>query len=305
VPISLNFLKGNEMKRSRILSRLFAVGQTLVLAIAMVGLQHGVAAHADSSFTLTAPTQTHTAPVLNWTPVEGSDHYVVYKNARKYRIVNNPSTTFRDNLATEGTYTYYVLTYMSDGTTVSSNTVTVVYDPVPPTITASVDPQPNGYGWNTSDVTVSFTCNDDMTGVAFCSSPVTVTDEVLGDSILGTALDGAGNVTYVQIIVNIDKGAPEESNLQASIVASSDTLQANVSVDATDAQSGVLGSEFYIDTDPGVGNGTPMYYNPDDGTVSTQADVTGLSAGTHTVYVRTQDVAGNWSDPISTDVVVE
>jgi hypothetical protein len=55
--------------------------------------------------------------------------------------------------------------------------------------------------------------------------------------------------------------------------------------------------EYFIDTDPGFGSGTPL-------TIASSADLTNLSfdlniaslpGGTHRLYVRSRDQAGNWS----------
>lgn len=58
----------------------------------------------------------------------------------------------------------------------------------------------------------------------------------------------------------------------------------------------VSNAEYFIDTDPGVGNGTSIVFG--DGSLSTQIlniDSTGLSDGDHIFYVRVQDVNGDWS----------
>ncbi len=81
-------------------------------------------------------------------------------------------------------------------------------DVVPPAITASVSPAPNGAGWHASDATVSFTCTDETSGVAICPSPVVVTAEGAGQVVAGTAVDRAGNSTTTSASVNLDKTPP-------------------------------------------------------------------------------------------------
>jgi len=63
----------------------------------------------------------------------------------------------------------------------------------PPTITAAVTPAPNAAGWNNSDATVTFTCNDATAGIAICPPPQIVIAEGANQIITGTAKDLAGN----------------------------------------------------------------------------------------------------------------
>ncbi len=78
----------------------------------------------------------------------------------------------------------------------------------PPTITASASPQPNAAGWNKTNVTVTFTCNDANSGIASCTSPVTVSTEGANQVVTGTATDRAGNTATTSVTVNLDKTAP-------------------------------------------------------------------------------------------------
>ncbi len=76
-----------------------------------------------------------------------------------------------------------------------------------PSITSAQNPAANPDGWNKSNVTVSFACGDNLSGVASCTTPETVTAE--GDStITGTAIDNAGRSNSVDRTVRIDKTAP-------------------------------------------------------------------------------------------------
>src|SRR5215831_7849110 len=62
----------------------------------------------------------------------------------------------------------------------ASTSVTVNLDKTPPLISAVTSPAPNGARWNKSTVTVSFSCNDTLSGVSICPSPVTVSGEGAG-----------------------------------------------------------------------------------------------------------------------------
>src|SRR6266478_4031843 len=81
-------------------------------------------------------------------------------------------------------------------------------DNEPPTITAKASPAPNAAGWNNTNVTVTFTCSDAISGVASCPSPQTVTAEGANQVISGTATDNAGNTASTSIKLNIDKTPP-------------------------------------------------------------------------------------------------
>jgi len=81
-------------------------------------------------------------------------------------------------------------------------------DNEPPVITAVDTPQPNANGWNNSDVTVHFDCEDGISGISSCPTPVTVTNETIGQVISGTAMDRAGNTATASVTVRLDKTPP-------------------------------------------------------------------------------------------------
>lgn len=78
----------------------------------------------------------------------------------------------------------------------------------PPLITANVSPAPNATGWNNTNVTVTFNCSDQTSGVANCPAPQTVATEGANQVISGTATDKAGNIASASVMVNLDKTPP-------------------------------------------------------------------------------------------------
>ena len=77
-----------------------------------------------------------------------------------------------------------------------------------PTITATVDPQPNDNGWNNTDVAVNFICSDMLSGISICPDPVPVTSEGENQVVTGIATDNANNSATVSVSVNIDMTPP-------------------------------------------------------------------------------------------------
>ena len=91
-------------------------------------------------------------------------------------------------------------------------TITVVsLDTTAPAISGQRTPAANGYGWNNTDVVVSFTCSDNAggSGVDTVTAPVTLSGNGAGQSVNGTCTDKAGNSASTTVGgVNIDKVAP-------------------------------------------------------------------------------------------------
>lgn len=103
------------------------------------------------------------------------------------------------------------------------------------------------------------------------------------------------------VLIQPDVVPPTVTNLTLSKTSVRTGTTITITANASDALSGVKVGEFYVDSDPGAGNGTSMAYS--NGQVSAQYTVN-LSSGTHTVYVRAKDKAGNWSATISTTLQV-
>lgn len=91
---------------------------------------------------------------------------------------------------------------------VGTGSVIVKLDKDAPTITANRTPAANAAGWNNSDVTVSFTTGDALSGVA--SDPAAkILGEGAGQSHTGTVTDVAGNTATATVSdINVDKTDP-------------------------------------------------------------------------------------------------
>ncbi|MBL7872955.1 MAG: gliding motility-associated C-terminal domain-containing protein [Cyclobacteriaceae bacterium] len=60
----------------------------------------------------------------------------------------------------------------------------------------------------------------------------------------------------------------------------------------------ILKAEYFFDTDPGNGNGTPITFTPTGGTVvfTTSIPTTSLSTGFHQLAIRVKETGGLWSE---------
>ncbi|HEX9759166.1 MAG TPA: carboxypeptidase-like regulatory domain-containing protein [Nitrospiria bacterium] len=112
----------------------------------------------------------------------------------------------------------------------------------PPTITALLDIQPNGAGWHNQDVTVSFSCDDAISGVAACSDSIIVNLEGAAQVITGTAIDHAGNSQTASVVINLDKTPPVLNSSTDPIPNANgwNNSDPTISFSATDALSGLV-----------------------------------------------------------------
>jgi hypothetical protein len=85
-------------------------------------------------------------------------------------------------------------------------------DALPPTITAARTPAANAFGWNNTDVKVTFACTDadsGIDGIAGCGPDQTVSSEGANQHVQGDTQDVAGNKSSTTVSnINIDKTAP-------------------------------------------------------------------------------------------------
>ena len=178
----------------------------------------------------------------------------------------------------------------------------VMIDATAPIVMLAPDPAPNTDGWNSSDVTVTPNCTDNLSGVTYCDGPIMITNEGGDQAVTATALDNAGNAATTRKVLNIDKTPPVvqdfswSANPKATMELSTLTVRADVSL------SGIKQAEYFLgDTDPGAGNGAPMQVNGSDLMAAFGTD---YPTGVYKVSVRARDHADNWSAAASDYLVV-
>jgi hypothetical protein len=88
--------------------------------------------------------------------------------------------------------------------------IEVKLDKTAPSITGAVTAGTKGNsGWYTGPVTVGFTCDDALSGIAICAEPVTLTENQAGQSATGEAVDTAGNARSATVsAIDIDAVKP-------------------------------------------------------------------------------------------------
>jgi fibronectin type 3 domain-containing protein len=252
---------------------------------------------------LAAASPTNLDPALSWTASPDAVAYHVYRD--DVRLPGAATgTTYTDTNRPDGRYDYTVRAVNELGDeSDDSNAVTVHIDKTRPTIDHQRGPDANGAGWSNSPVTVTFACVDESggSGIQFCTPPQTVSADTSGQDVPGLAVDVAGNTASTTVTVKLDRTAPTHGtplwNANPKAVGGSTAL----TVPTSDALSGVVGGEYYVDSDPGVGLGTAMTNGGGNLTATIGA---GLAIGVYRIGIRGKDAAGNWSAPVMTMLVV-
>jgi len=205
------------------------------------------------------------------------------------------------------------------GNSSSATVGNISIDKTPPMITGSRTPQANSFGWNNSDVTVTFACADAISGVSSCG-PATqiVSTQRPNQSRTGTATDLAGNMASAVVAgINIDKTAPTLTCVASpSVLWPPDHRLVNVNstVNVSDGLSGAqefsLQSANSNEPDNGLGDGDTAndIQGWDIGTPDVsgwlRAERSGYGSGrVYTFTYRGTDKAGNAAS-CSTTVMV-
>ena len=67
--------------------------------------------------------------------------------------------------------------------------------------------------------------------------------------------------------------------------------------DQTLTGENIVAAEYFVDNDPGIGNGTVATVTPSSNVIAQNftANITGVPIGPHTLYVRSKNTSGDWS----------
>ncbi|TMF86346.1 MAG: Neogenin, partial [Chloroflexi bacterium] len=128
------------------------------------------------------------------------------------------------------------------GNTSSDRVGPLNIDETAPSISGAPDRAANARGWYRAEVTVAFTCGDTLSGVAGCSTPVTL-GEGGGQSVSGVANDKAGNAAGTVVSrINVDQTPPTISGAPDRAPNAGGWYNADVTVSfqCADGLSGVV-----------------------------------------------------------------
>jgi hypothetical protein len=121
--------------------------------------------------------------------------------------------SFTSEALADGAYAFTARATDAAGNVATSGTLDVVIDGTAPVITeASRLPAANGYGWNSSAVTVTWDCSDALSGATAATDSDTISGEGAGQTANGSCSDVAGNSASASHgDINIDTTAPSAS----------------------------------------------------------------------------------------------
>jgi hypothetical protein len=142
-------------------------------------------------------------------------------------VQSSTTATFTE----EGVYALDVWSVDNAGNVETHKSAEVKIDKSAPTISHTQDPIANDNGWNKTNVTITFACNDTGgSGIKSCTEPITETHEGTGQPEAGTATDNAGNSSTDPATVSIDKSKPTISGAPNRDANANGWYKANVTV---------------------------------------------------------------------------
>jgi hypothetical protein len=246
--------------------------------------------YSTASFTVNvAPPADSTAPVITPTVsgTLGNNGWYVSDITVSWSVVDNESAISSSSGCGSTT-----ITTDTDGTTLtcsatsaggtSSQSVTVKRDATEPTVSGSASPAPNGNGWNRTDVTISFTCSDLLSGIASCAPNQTLSSEGAGQSATGTATDNAGNSASATVgNINIDKTAPTATANATPAANANGWNNTDVTITFSGSDPGGSGIDFcdpaVVLSSEGAGQSASGDCTDEAGNVSAPAAVNNIS----------------------------
>lgn len=166
----------------------------------------------------------------------------------------------------------------------STATLTVSIDTTLPIIQYTQTPTANEYGWLNRDVTLKFSCSDDLSGLQECPADIILSAEGINISTSAQTSDYADNSSIIKVdSLNIDKMAPATTaDVAGNYHNGWYSSAVNVLLSSTDSLSGVKNTFYSLD-----GGSSTVYEQP----IAVSAE------GRHTVAYHSMDKAGNTEEP--------
>jgi hypothetical protein len=216
-------------------------------------------------------------------------------------------------ISAEGDTTLTFFARDDGGTVEAPRQLAIRLDKTPPSVFARASPAPNASGWNNTDVTVSFSATDTLSGVDTVGAPTTLTAEGAAQEAGGTATDLADNASVAAATVSIDKTPPVLAGMPdpGCLLWPPNGRRVEVaSVTPYDALSGVAPGTLDVtatsseaDTGSGGAHAGDIVIAA-EGTVLLRAERIGAaSSRTYTVTASVRDAAGNASTATGSCVV--
>jgi hypothetical protein len=200
-------------------------------------------------------------------------------------VVNAPATINTTGL-TNGVHRLYIRTRNNEGMWAITNTKDFLYDAdpaysavpaAPQNITAAeyfIDTDP-GFGNGTAiAITPAMDINNLLVSVNTTGLPAATTHHLFLRSKSNEGQWGISNEKVFVVDIVADPVYPT----------------------AVPAPQNITAAEYFIDTDPGFGNGTAVSITPavDINNILTSPSLVGLSNGTHRIYLRSKNNEGMW-----------
>jgi hypothetical protein len=166
--------------------------------------------------------------------------------------------------------------------------VTIKRDATPPTVYATPDRPADNNGWYNHPLTITFTGDDDTSGIASCDDPVTYNGpDGTGITVDGTCTDNAGNSATGSFTFDYDATPP---TVNISDISNGQQFDfgdplPSVTCSAEDDLSGIESASCTIDGS--------LACTPSDGSCTIDPETLPTSVGEHTITVTAKDKAGN------------
>ncbi|WP_258103382.1 cadherin domain-containing protein [Marinoscillum sp. MHG1-6] len=215
----------------------------------------------------------------------------------------------------------YITSGFNKSITLSANDSLIVGNTVDLTAPAGYD-----YEWNTGDTTQIITIDSEGTYFVFLTADsityqseqikVSFFEALTADFNSYNATSGLNNGAAILENINSD-GLPYTINwstgasnvlYQTGLPPGSYSVTITTPlevynypftiIDTTPTNETIVAAEYFIGSDPGPGNGTPIaVYQAETLNINFELDVTGLAIGSYKLYTRVKNASGYWSVP--------